>query len=536
MRKIAIIFIIILSMQLMDTKASVSFRKPKIEVIDSLLYPEYSRNVTDYYIKDCNDKLTKIKLTYNNKINNKGYFFKEGDSKRFKFNNNDITITCLPEKISRYNYEFMSYKKNNGYTVIDREQSTAVYDNKGVPIWFRRYQNYSPYFTKFDNNGVMTTLLVDFNILRSNSASLDASRASVYVLKYDLLSDKIKNIITPYEIIDGVRKYPPIDYHSFHESKTGYYFISYDDVFVDKIPEKYNIESFIIDACNKRAMKTMIRTPRIIKTDFKGEVIWSYSIVLDSFSNKPFVFFEDSSNSSRCYLDINHPNHVSADENEKIISIGMRNTAIILINKDKEILGTFLNNDNSNADNLTIYDSKKLKSFNIINDPNNNICSTHSGFITENKEIIIYDNRCNSNESSRAVIYDYDLKNLTANYKKSILLSENIKNCSTTPAGRINCNSLAMGAALFTNSGNILINWGDIPKSRAVLSIYNKKYEKILDIYGDPVDNKNIRPVYQSNYYDKNEFEKLAVKIKKIDKSLSSDKKRNYELTREILS
>ena len=99
MRKIAIIFIIIFSTQIFYTNASVSFKKPKIEVIDNLLYPEYSRNVTDYYIKDCVDKLTKLKLTYNNKINNKGYFFKEGDSKIFKFNNNDITITCLPEKI-----------------------------------------------------------------------------------------------------------------------------------------------------------------------------------------------------------------------------------------------------------------------------------------------------------------------------------------------------------------------------------------------------------------------------------------------------
>jgi len=534
MRIISII--IILSLQIIDTNASVSFNKPKIEVIDNLLYPKYSSNITDYYIKNCIDKLTKIKLTYNNNINNKGYFFKEGGSKRFKFNNNDITITCLPEKISRYNYEFKNYKKNNGYTIIDRDQSTVVYDSNGVPIWFRLYQKYSPYFTKFDNNGVMTTLLVDFNILKNNSASLDASSASVYVMKYDLLSDKIKNIITPYEIIEGVRKYPPIDYHSFHESKTGYYFISYDDVFVDNVPEKYNLVSYVYDACNKSIMKTMIRTPRIIKTDFEGEVIWSYSIDLDSFSNKPSISFEDSEKSSPCILDINHPNHVSADENEKIISIGMRNNAIILVNKDKEILGTFLHSDNSNANDLTVYNNKLLKSFNIINDPNNNICSTHSGFITENKEIIIYDNRCNSNESSRAVIYDFDLKNLTAKYKKSFLLSENLDNCSTTPAGKINCNSIAMGAALFTKSGNILINWGDIPKSRAVLSIFNNNYEKILDIYNDPIYYKNIRPVYRSNYYDKNKFEKLAIKIKKLDKSSLSDKKRNYELTREILS
>jgi hypothetical protein len=211
----------------------------------------------------------------------------------------------------------------------------------------------------------------------------------------------------------------------------------------------------------------------------------------------------------------------------------MRNNSILLIKKDKDIIGALgYNYNNLETDILEEQKKDNIKNFTYEGDSYGGICSTHSGFINK-KKIIVFDNRCYSNESSRAVIYNLDYKKLIAKFEKSFLLSDNLSNCYKSNVGKISCNSKNMGAGRFVDNEYILINWGEVDNSRAVLTIFNNKYQKILEILGPKIDNKN-RPLYISNYYNEKSFRPFIKSLESISMGKSADLLRDEELITKI--
>jgi hypothetical protein len=90
-----------------------------------------------------------------------------------------------------------------------------------------------------------------------------------------------------------------------------------------------------------------------------------------------------------------------------------------------------------------------------------------------------------------------------------------------------------MGAGRFVDNEYILINWGEVDNSRAVLTIFNNKYQKILEILGPKIDNKN-RPLYISNYYNEKSFRPFIKSLESISMGESADLLRDEELITKI--
>jgi hypothetical protein len=496
---------------------------------------KYNNKVNKYYFKNCNKQLYKFDIILSNKKSvKKVLILKENEGEYINVLNKKILIFCLNNE-SKNNYNFINYKNEKGYIVIDRGTKTIIYDNMGNMIWFREYENYFPYFSSIDKNGILTSVLYRMEKYDTKIALLSNKLSRSHIIKFDIKKNSIIKTITPYEYIDGVKKFPPIDYHGFYEVKDGYYLISFIDSYVKTIPIEYKVRNSdynkLREICDNSDKPTAIRKPRIIKINLVGEVVWSYNVDIKPFNNFISLSFNENQPEAYCEIDINHPNHISVSENEEIISIGMRNNSILLINKDKDIIGAF----GYNIDSKSYYQPPEdnLRYFRYENDLYNGLCSTHSGFLNKKNQIIIFDNRCHSNESSRGVIYNLDYRKLTAKFVKSFLLSENINNCSKSNEGKINCNTKNMGASRFVDNGYILINWGEVENSTAVLSIFNNEYQKILEITGPKIGSQ-YSPLYISNYYQEKSFKTFIKALESISMGGVADSKRDIELLDKI--
>jgi len=521
-----------------------AFSSEKVSIIDmkindTSIFPKYNNNLKKYYLKNCDKKIYKlIFILSNKKIINKIVILRENEGRHVTALNKKFEIFCLNSDLSKTNYQFINYKKEKGYIVIDKDRFTSIYDNKGNIIWFREYNNFLPYFSGIDKEGVLTSILFNSTLKENKHALLSNDIPGAHIIKFDLKRDSIIESITPYEYIKGVKKFPPIDFHGFYEVNDGYYLISYLDSYINKIPKDYvfDVEDKNMDKvrefCDNSGKDILIRKPRIIKINYTGEVIWSYAIDIKPDNFVSLSLYKNQPEAD-CVIDVNHPNHISTDESEKIISIGMRNNSILLIKKDKDIIGA-LGYTYKNIETDILEERKKdnIYNFTYEGDPYGGICSTHSGFINKN-QIIIYDNRCNSNESSRAVIYNLDYKKLIAKFEKSFLLSDNLNNCYKSNVGKINCNSKNMGASRFVGNQYILINWGEVANSKAVLSIFNNKYQKILEILGPKIDNLN-KPLYISNYYNEKSFKPFIKALESISIGRTADLLRDEELLKKI--
>jgi len=532
--------IIILLLVSINAFSSVKVSIIDIKINDKSIIPKYSSNLKKYYLKNCDKKIYKLDFILSNKkIIKKIVILKENEGRSVTALNKKYEIFCLKSEFSKFDYDFINYKEEKGYVVIDKDRATIIYDNKGNIIWFREYNNYLPYFSSIDKNGVLTSILFNITLKENKHALLSNNIAGSHIIKFDLKDNSIKKTITPFEFINGVKKFPPIDFHGFYEVNDGYYLISYLDSYINKIPKDYvfDVEDKNMDKvkelCDNSGKDILIRKPRIIKVDYTGEVIWSYEVDIKPDNNFISLSLYKNQQEADCVIDVNHPNHISTDESEEIISIGMRNNSILLIKKDKDIIGALgYNYNNLETDILEEQKNDNIKNFTYEGDSYGGICSTHSGFISK-KKIIVFDNRCYSNESSRAVIYNLDYKKLIAKFEKSFLLSDNLNNCYKSNVGKISCNSKNMGAGRFVDNEYILINWGEVDNSRAVLSIFNNKYQKILEILGPKIDNQN-KPLYISNYYNEKSFSPFIKSLESISMGKSADILRDEELITKI--
>ena len=515
------IYVITISLLILNTYAEVRSETSNIKILfkNNEILPKYYVNNNYYHIKNCDKNKNKISIYDNNK-NIKNYYINNTETKKIKLNNKYITIKCTPDYFNYFDYEFENNYNIKGYYFMDIGAISIIYNTDGYPVWYRNYENYLPYYTSLDKKGVLTTVLYDRKILKEHKVSVSNEKPTAYVLKYNIKHENIMNIITPYEVINGEKKYPPIDYHGFHETKTGYYFISYVDEIVPKITmdKLYNYNDQTIEKtriCNNFNKNILIRTPRIIKTDNTGLITWSNTIKIVDNYNEPTFFINSKLQDYPCIIDINHPNYVSTTIDESKITVGLRNNYIVTYDKNKKIIHIISNYSKKRIESLQ--NDIKEKILEIKNDPLEGVCGTHGGYINNKNEIILYDNRCNKNEASRAVIYEINEIKNTATMKKTFSLGE--ERCFTIKNGIISCNAESQGNAEFGSSGEIVINWGVIEGNNKTLTVYDNKYKKILEV------NKNKNDITPNLYIIKYKNKRDTIDLEKNIKYILSDEK-----------
>jgi len=531
---VAVIFSLLPTYSLSDIK---DYKIDDIKIQGSSIFPINVKNY-EYGVDNCDKKLKNITFTIGNNKINRNIVTKNNYINEIKIDKKIIKIKCYVD--SGLELKFFKKDKFDGYVVIDKLHSTYIFDEFGNNIYKRDYKDFAPYFTSIDKNGIMTTILYDKRVETFGDHMLygifSNSTKHTYIIKYDLKKNKLVKIISPYEIDENNKKYFLTDSHGFHDSGNGYYLISYDVKKLNQVPE-YKFENMELDSdnpmldyiktiktCTSNNLPVYELTPRIVKIDYSGKLIWSYNITINRNNIiVPATYITSSNKRKICVIKPQHVYHISSDKNDKLISIGQANPNSFIINSNNEIVASFPNKQSHEI-------SYKDKAFITENDPIE-LCSTHSGYINEKKQIILFDNGCDKSSSSRGVIYDLDLKNKKAKFVKSFNISDKKEKCSLDSAGRVSCRAIFMGAARFVGNDKFLINWGYLPGSTAVLSIYDSEYNNILDINGRKIGINNELPVYASNYYEKEDFKLFIRNLYnvKVDDSLL-----NQDLNRKI--
>lgn len=507
---------------------------------DHSFFPNFSKDIKNYAIYDCHKKSVAFAIAkggVNIKFND---FFVNDQVRSYKGvsdgYNYDFTIRCLNNGWRFIDYQYNN-KKDKGFIlgkfmydssivncpekIICKNNVTILYivDNNGVPVWYRYFQGHSN-FTGFHLKG---SKLEWFATRYKELPPQGNSEISGRVMSFDIKKDnRVINTI-PHEFINGVKVYPPIDFHDFKSTDKYFYFISYDDKMVDP---KTLSDRFFIDNNNpeqarkgeicRNSDKVLLRGARLIRTDKKGLVNWSYSI-----GNAPTygvtINIREENNFTRCEIDVNHPNWLSLDNNEKNITVSLHNSGTYNISiEDKEV--NWLMHDDSNVFYDDVYFDKK-KLLKILNDPMGSVTRTHSGSFINNSDLFLtFDNRFDQAEVSRAVLYKIDKDKKNATFIKA--LKPPVNKCSLIGLS-LYCMSRTMGNATYTPTGEIVVNWGERPGGKNVYTVFDKEYNILLDVtFGSKVYFSYKHEYYASKYFKKNFFS--------LDFLKSTNNKSNY--------
>jgi hypothetical protein len=514
------------------------------------LFPVFSKDIKNYAMYDCHKKYIKFALSNGKKTIKYNDFFVNDQVRTYKGvisgYSYDFTIRCLNNGWRQIDYKYNNLSKtDNGFILgkfmynasivscpdenLCKSNATVLYivDNNGVPMWYRYFQGHSN-FTGFQLRG---SKLEWFATRYMELAGQDNSVVSGRVMSLDLKENNIISNVMPYEIVDGVKVYPPIDFHDYKSTDKYFYFISY----VDKIVKPSSVSSIFSDdskkvdknlnpdierkeAICKGSDKILLRESRIIRTDKKGLVNWSYEI-----KNVPTygvtINIRDEKNFIRCEIDLQHPNWLSLDDDESNITVSLHNSGTYNIDiKNKEINWVLSNEVNPYMRNADIDTGKLLKT---LNDPMKGVTRTHSGSFINNSDLFLtFDNRMDPAETARAVIYKINKEKKTATFIKALKSPED--KCSLVNS-TLYCMSRTMGNATYTPTGEIIVNWGERPGGRNVYTVYDKDYKPKLDVtYGSKVFFSYKHEYYDSKFFDKNFFSYDFLK--------STNNKNNYLL------
>ena len=344
-------------------------------------------------------------------------------------------------------------------------------------------------------------------------------------MSIDLKDSKILSNVIPHEYVNGVKMYPPIDFHDFKSTEKHFYFISFVDKLVD--PETLDNGFFIdnnkTDAVRKGEIcksseKILIRGARVIRTDKKGLVNWSYEI-----KNAPTygvtINIRDEKNYSRCEIDLHHPNWLSLDGNEGNISVSLHNSSTYNIDIKNKDVNWIMHDESNQYTGFTHSNTNNL--LKILGDPMKSVTRTHSGSFIDNSDLFLtFDNRLEPAEVSRAVIYKIDKDKMIATFVRALKPPGN--QCSLVEQ-LLYCMVRTMGNATYTSTGEIIVNWGERPGGKNVYTVYDKDYKPKLDVtYGSKVYFSYKHEYYDSSFFPENFFTYDFLK--------STNNKNNYQL------
>jgi hypothetical protein len=546
-RLIAGLFFVLISS---NTSYAVNSVTPILKINDIHgFFPAFSEDKTNYALYNCHKKNIPFTLTKGSSKVQFNDFFVNDQVRSYKGVSNglryDFTVRCLNNGWKSIDYKYKNYSKSTKGFILGKfyynsslvtcpdkypcsDNTTILYivDNYGVPMWYRYFKGHSN-FTGFQLKG---SKLEWFATNYKELPPQNKNEISGRVLSIDLKENSIISNILPYEVVNNVKVYPPIDYHDYKSTDKHFYFISY----VDKLVNPKTVNNIFSNNGNfdsnlnpdlarkeeicKSSDKVLIRETRVIRTDKKGLVDWSFEI-----KNVPTfgvtINIREEKGYTRCEIDVQHPNWLSLDANEKNITVSLHNSGTYNIDINKKEINWVLYNEKKPYMRYADIDTSKL--ITSINDPAKGVSRTHSGSFNKGDDLFLtFDNRLAINETSRAVIYKIDKKNMTATFVKSLLSPEN--KCSMVNSS-VYCMTRTMGNATYSPTGEIIVNWGEKPGGKNVYTVYDKDYKVKLDVlYGF-----SINFIYKNEYYDISYFKKNFFSY---DFLKSTNSKNNYLL------
>lgn len=495
------------------------------------MFPTFNKNNFNYALRDCDNKNIDFKISFNGRNFNKKLAFKYGDMKNLKIGEYKYRFRCLENAWKVIDYNYQNFNNSKGYILgkfyhsssdmIDCSKfiklcdkapyASTLYlvDLNGVPIWYRTFSSNNNFTGYFIDGNKINLLYLNYDKLPPQSND----KPSGSVLAIDITNGKIIKRITPYEILDKEKKFPPLDFHAFHESDKYYYFISYDDKIVYKKPIFLNsftdgnteVEAEYDFSTRKKLCLSensyLERRARIIRSDKNGLVNTSFAFPI--YDNNSITLNYRSDSDIKCEIDYHHPNWVST-EDDKTVVFSLFNQFIGGLDLQKNKIIWYLT-DNNDSTLLAKGLDPKLK-INAVDDPLGGPDKTHSGSLYNNK-LYLYDNRSKSNEVGRGVIYNIDFNKRVALLDKTFVPLN--KKCLSTDKGngKVICNTLRMGNISRSNSGYTIVNWGDRGINHNVFSLYNNQGKILLDVtYG-----KYAFPIYKNEFISASELDKYII-------------------------
>jgi|LakMenEpi03Aug12_release.lakeMendotaPanAssembly.Ray.scaffolds.fasta_scaffold60870_3 hypothetical protein len=505
MRKKLIIPIILLLIT--NNALSNDIYKNNYKIIDiSTLNPKYNEKITDYSIRNCDKKETKITISdkeivrYKNKIlkNNITINTKKDDIIELVINNKKIFIRCLPNDFPNINFRNydINKKKNVLYSFATANRVDInnwmvekgyyiIADENGTPLWYMKAAGSAMIMKILDNESIYTVGLPP------GMTPSYAARSGAAIIKTDFKGKIIK------KILPKDKKYV-IDTHGFEKLKNNNYLIistkiikNYDLSSYTKNLTPYNLGGGGTKQCDvTNTKKATVAMPFIMEINDKGEIINQirFDEIISPSESQLFALsdIDYTGKKPNCVVNIYHPVNLSTNESEDNYILTNRFTsATYIIDKvNKKIIAKIGGTKNEN-------------SFEIINDPygDRGPIGHHGGYISENK-LILLDNRRLPQEEVRAVVYE-----LNFDQKKAIHLfsrKQPERSCELFE-NKIICITYSMGTALFLNDKSILASWGFRPNSPNMATHFDKDGNILVDLR----NNEKNQTTYQINYFEK---------------------------------
>ena len=544
---LGLVFVLLSSASSYATPTNKTSPSLKINEIHKF-FPAFSKETKNYAIYNCHKKKIPISIINGSTIIKFNDYFENDQVLSYKGvkngNNYDFTIRCLNDGWKNIDYKYKNYSKSSKGYILGKINTPSritcpekvkcsngdnvlyIVDNNGVPMWYRSFQGNSN-FMGFKLKG---TKLEWFATSYKSLPPQNKNEISGRVMSIDLKGNSILSNIIPYEIVNGEKVYPAIDFHDYKSTDKYFYFISYVDKLVNpktiknsETSKLFNLEQLFSKTGNvnpdmvgkeeapelvrkeeicKYSDKILIRETRVIRTDKKGLVNWSYE-----FNNIPTfgvsINIRDEKGNIKCEIDVQHPNWLSLDSNESNLTVSLHNSGTYNIDIVKKEINWVLYNEQHIYMQLAQVDRSKL--LKTVNDPMKGVTRTHSGsFINDSDLFLTFDNRMQDSEPSRAVIFKIDKLRKKAIFVKGLTPPDN--KCSLVNS-KIRCKTEVMGNATQSPTGEIIVNWGEKPGSKNAYTIYDKDYNIKLDVsYGENVDFMYKHEYYDSSYFPKNFF------------------------------
>lgn len=486
------------------------------------LKPIYDENITDYSIRNCDNKKTKIKkigqstVTYKNMVLNRDITIntKKDDIIEIIINGKKIYIRCLPDDFPDINFKNYDIKKKkdvlytfatanrvdinnwmveNGYYIIA--------DENGAPLWYMKASGSAMIMKVFDNKSIYTLGLPP------GMTPSYAARSGAAIIKTDFKGNIIK------KIYPKDKKYV-IDTHGFEKLKNNNYLIiatkiikNYDLSSYTKNLTPYNIGGGGTKQCDVTNTKNAtVAMPYIMEITGNGEIENQIRIddIIPPSESQLFALsdIDYTGKKPNCVVNIYHPVNLTTNEAEENYILTNRFTsATYIIDKvNKKVIAKIGGIKNEN-------------SFEILDDPygDRGPIGHHGGYVAGNK-LLLLDNRRLPQEEVRAVVYELDYKDKKAKHLFSRKQPE--RSCEIFE-NKIICLTYSMGTALFLKDSSILASWGFRPNSPNMATHFDDKGNILVDLR----NNEKNQTTYQINYFEKN-----LVNIKILRNTASSSK------------
>ena len=501
---------VILLAQLFATSSNATITETNTSITSKSLSPAFTPSQQDYTLRNCHNKSVSIAITVANDSIVK-LAGKEIKTFPLKIKTKadqilDITIIeknkaekkyylrCLPDDFPK-----ISIMKHNNTPTINAQYLLAsgnrpvsgswemnnkyylILDSAGVPLWYMRAEGFPAIIEKTSDNNIITLAspegLSPSYAARDNPGVIKSTLSGKYLGKTSLGESN------------------PIDGHTIQQLAGGKKLLVTAPITKNVDLSKTFTQLTPLDEgggglekCSlTNTSSVSVAYPEINIVDSKGKILWNWKSIGNINNDEsliPALTNIDYMGGSNCVVDIFHASHASISKDGKTVVLTTRfaSASYGIDLKSKKII-------------WKIGGTKTPNSLVIENDPlgKDGPKGHHGGDLNEQGELLLYDNRRELSEISRAVVYQLDLKHKKAYFKKSLtpVLNPCVKFNNLTT-----CNSFSMGNSVFTSDQNILVSWGFKPGNLSVATLYANNYQPLLTIKNE----SGVHTTYQVTY------------------------------------